>query len=86
MKEDHQKEIAKIRQELDEKIRSGEGTEVIRDLMFRIKEGEFEKREQSVQFKEKESRLKKEKNEMEDERNRLIQELEGLKIKVTAQI
>lgn len=82
LKEEHQKEIARMKLDLEDKFKMSEGWEVVRDLMMRLKEADMDKREVTVQYKEKESRLKKEKHEIEDERNRLIQELEGLWVKV----
>lgn len=72
MKDEHIKELARMRNEIEEKFKMSEGREVVRDLMMRLKEADMDKREISVQFREKESKLKKEKHEIEDERNRLI--------------
>ena len=86
MKDEHQKEIARLRTDIEEKFKMSEGREVLWDLMMRLKESDMDKRELTVQFKEKESKLKKEKHEIEEERNWLISELEVLRVKVSNQI
>lgn len=48
MKDEHIKELARMRNEIEEKFKMSEGREVVWDLMMRLKEADMDKREISV--------------------------------------